>query len=60
MLPLRDWKRGCELAAHSFQINERPDGKGYLALVRAMSAGVAQLSQEIAEQVAAIAPGCKK
>ncbi|MEN8129898.1 MAG: PqiC family protein [Pseudomonadota bacterium] len=55
---LRDWKRGCELATRSFQINERPDGKGYPALVRAMSTGVAQLSQEIAEQVVVTEPGC--
>ncbi|MCP4407897.1 MAG: membrane integrity-associated transporter subunit PqiC [Gammaproteobacteria bacterium] len=57
---LRDLKQDCELVTRRFQINERPDGKGYPALVRAMSTGVAQLSQEIAEQVAVIKPGCAK
>lgn len=49
---------GCSLGTPT-----RPsefNGKGYPALVRAMSTGVARLSQEIAEQVAVNEPGGKK
>jgi len=57
---LLDGAKGCELTARSFKFEERPTGKGYAEFVSAMSHGVAKLSQEIAEQVAATEPGCSK
>ena len=56
---LLDGTKGCELGSHSFRIEERPAGPGYAEFVSAMSHGVARLSQEIAEQVAATEPGCR-
>jgi hypothetical protein len=55
---LLDGQKGCELAAHRFQITENTNGPGYPDLVNAISRGVAQLSQQIAEQLAAAEPGC--
>ena len=56
---LLDGTRGCELTARSFNFREQPAGPGYAEFVSAMSHGVARLSQEIAEQVAATVPGCR-
>jgi len=56
---LLEGTKGCELAAHSFRIEERPAGPGYAEFVSAMSNAVAKLSQVIAEQVAATEPGCR-
>jgi len=56
---LLDGVKGCELTARSFKFEERPAGPGYAEFVSAMSQGVAKLSQEIAEQVAAAEPGCR-
>lgn len=55
---LLDGRDGCELAARRFRIEERPAGGSYEDFVAAMSHGVARLSQEIAERVAAVEPGC--
>lgn len=54
-----DARKGCELAADRFSIAEATDGPGYPALVSAMSRTVATLSQQIAEKVAVIKPGCE-
>jgi uncharacterized lipoprotein YmbA len=56
---LLDGARGCELAARSFAYEEKPAGSSYADFVAAMSRGVARLSQEIAEGVAAAQPGCE-
>ncbi|MEN8107421.1 MAG: PqiC family protein [Pseudomonadota bacterium] len=56
---LLDGSKGCELAADRFQLQEQTSGPGYPELVDAISRGIAQLSQEIAEQVAAARPGCE-
>ena len=56
---LLDGVQGCELAARGFRFEERPVGSGYAEFVSAMSAAVAKLSQEIAEQLAATEPGCR-
>jgi len=56
---LLDGVRGCELTARSFKFEERLARPGYAEFVSAMSHGVAKLSQEIAEQVAATEPGCR-
>ncbi len=53
-----DTNKGCELAANRFTFVEETDGPGYPALVSAMSRAVAALSQDIAEQIAIIEPGC--
>jgi len=55
---LLDGNRGCELATRRFSLEEPIAGAGYPGLVAAISRGVARLSQEIAEQVAATRPGC--
>ncbi len=55
---LMDGTKGCELAAHHFSINETPTGSGYPEFVSAMSRTVANLSQEIAEQISKSQPGC--
>jgi len=57
---LLDGAKGCELTARRFKFEERPAGSGYAEFVSAMSHGVAKLSQEIAEQVAATEPGCRE
>lgn len=56
---LLDGKQGCELASHSFKYEEQPAGPEYRDFVSAMSRGVAQLSQEIAERIAATKTGCE-
>jgi hypothetical protein len=53
-----DGSRGCELAARHFQYQQDTSGPGYPELVAAISRGVARLSQEIAEQIAASETGC--
>ena len=55
---LLDGARGCELAARRFEIEEPVSAAGYPGLVSAISRGLARLSQEMAEQVAAATPGC--
>ncbi|MGD2057005.1 MAG: PqiC family protein [Gammaproteobacteria bacterium] len=55
---LLDGTRGCELAAHRFRIEEPVSAAGYPGLVSAISQGLARLSQEMAQQVAAATPGC--
>jgi len=55
---LLDGTRGCELKAQRFRIEEPTGAAGYPGLVSAISRGLARLSQEIAEQVAATTPGC--
>jgi uncharacterized lipoprotein YmbA len=57
---LLDGVKGCELAARSFRIEERPERSDYAEFVSAMSHAVARLSQEIAEKVAATQPGCRE
>ncbi len=54
-----DGEEGCELAADSFSIKERPAGSAYSDFVSAMSHGVARLSQDIALRTAGIKAGCK-
>ena len=54
-----DGSRGCELAARHFQYQQDTSGPGYPELVAAISRGVARLSQEIAEQIAASETGCE-
>ena len=54
-----DGSRGCELAARHFQYQQDTSGPGYPELVAAISHGVARLSQEIAEQIAASETGCE-
>jgi uncharacterized lipoprotein YmbA len=54
-----DGSRGCELAARHFQYQQDTSGPGYAELVAAISRGVARLSQEIAEQIAASETGCE-
>jgi len=54
---LLEGAKGCELATHSFRIEERPVGPGYAEFVSAMSNAVARLSQVIAERVAVTEPG---
>jgi len=56
---LLDGAKGCELSARSFKIEEAPTGLGYAEFVSAMSQGVAKLSQEIAEKLAATERGCR-
>ena len=56
---LLDGSKECELAAHRFKFQEQTSGPGYPELVDAISRGIARLSQEIAEQVAAARPGCE-
>jgi len=56
---LMDGAKGCELATHRFSFDESPAGSGYPEFVSAMSRAVAKLSQEIAEQIGHIRPGCQ-
>jgi uncharacterized lipoprotein YmbA len=49
---------GCELAAEGFTITETSGGPGYVDLVGAMSRGVATLSQQLAERIVTMEPGC--
>lgn len=57
---LLDGVKGCELSSRSFKFEEVPAGPGYAEFVSAMSLGVAKLSQEIAEKLAATEPGCRE
>lgn len=56
---LLDGKQGCEIAVDGFKYEARPAGPEYSDLVGTMSRSIARLSQEIAERIAANAPGCK-
>lgn len=56
---LLDGAQGCELLARGFNFEERPAGPSYAEFVAAMSQGVANLSQEIAEQLVKSEPGCR-
>jgi uncharacterized lipoprotein YmbA len=49
---------GCELAAQRFGIEKQPAGEGYAEFVAAMSQAVAELSQQIADKVAASQTAC--
>ena len=55
---LLDGSGGCELSAQRFGIEKLPAGEGYAEFVAAMSLAVAELSQQIAENIAATQPGC--
>jgi hypothetical protein len=49
---------GCELETANFSIVQATGGPGYPALVSAMSRSIANLSQQLAERIVAINPGC--
>lgn len=53
-----DGQQGCQLVARRFDIAEAPADSGYVGFVDALSRGVADLSQVIAEQLAATSVGC--
>jgi uncharacterized protein len=57
---LLDGVESCQLESHQFDISETPAGSGYADFVAALSKGVAELSQSIAERVAAATPGCRE
>jgi uncharacterized lipoprotein YmbA len=57
---LLDAEGGCRLEAHQFDLMQAADGPGYAEFVAALSHGLAQLSQEIAEHLAVAVPGCRQ
>lgn len=55
-----DTRDSCRLEVRRFDITQVPDGAGYAAFVAALSQALAQLSQEIAGQLALAVPGCQQ
>jgi hypothetical protein len=56
---LLDASEDCRLAVHRFNISRQTDGPAYADYVRALSLGLAQLSDAIAERLAVAVPGCR-
>lgn len=57
---LLDGNAGCRLEVHRFDITRVPSGPGYEAFVNALSLGLAQLSQDMAQRLAVTGPGCPR